>query len=308
MEGVVLSRSQKMSMFLLLALIVISCEDATVDHAADLVGVYTVETALVNSITTYYSDKPMEEAWIIDISRESLVFYVNTSNHCDTSYEASLKDISKITDTTIRFEDGNLWEYELTGENVLLMHDADILTLKAYADSFPPVPWTDPSQLENDDYEPDNSLATATRISAASAEQTHFSAECDDADYYIFEALAGTSYIISAKKGVGTSVDLTISLYNLSGDSVAYNDDKTSTNVDPELDWTCPVTGDYYFVVKKYWDYLDPGNSLDDEKGSYTVQIEVTKGLAPGGSDLQAVKSRNYRAAYSPVRIFLQSE
>lgn len=288
----------------ILVLVFVSCEDATIDYAADIVGLYTVETALISGTSTNYSQLPSEEAWIIDISQESLLSYENDVNQCDTTYSMDIKAISKVTDTTIVFEDETSFEYSISNDQLLLYEGNDILTLESYTSEFPPASWVDPTQLENDEYEPDSSVALATRISAASALQTHYSAVCDDADFYIFEALSGTSYIIEVNTGSTSDVDLTISLYNLAGDSVAYNDDKTSTKVDPYLEWTCDATGDYYFVVKKYWDYLDPGNSLDDEQGEYTIGIEVTKGLAKEAPGLDRTKlppqilSRMQRGAF----------
>jgi len=275
---------------LLPALLFVSCEDVVIDYASDIVGIYFVETSVINGTATNYSQLPSEEAWIIDISKESLLSYENDVNQCDTTYSMGIKAISKVTDTTIVFEDETSYEYSIGDDQLLLYDGDDILTLESYTSEFPPVSWVDPTQLENDDYEPDSSVALATRISAASAVQTHYSAVCDDVDFYIFEALSGTSYIIEVNTGSTSNVDLTISLYNLAGDSIAYNDDKSSTKIDPYLEWTCEVTGDYYFVVKKYWDYLDPGNSLDDEHGEYSISIDVTKGLTKEAPSIVLVK------------------
>jgi len=264
---------------LFLGLITVACEDATIDYASDIVGVYIVETATIDGGYTDYSDLPIEEAWIIDITSASLLSYENDVNLCDSTFEIDARVIDSITDTAIIFTDDTRLYYVVEDGQLLLLNNDDIITLVDYDLVFPPLSWTDPALLTNDLYEPDSSLSLSTRLSAAGVIQTHYSAVCDDEDYFIFEALDSTKYIIEASAVGNTDIDLTLSLYSFSGDLVDYNDDQTTSNVDPKLEWICPGTGDYYFVVKKYWDYLDPGNSLDDEKGSYTVSVDVTKNL-----------------------------
>ena len=258
----------------------LSCEDATIDSASDIVGDYIVETATIDGINTNYSILPLEEAWIIDITQDNLLSYENEVNLCDSTFNLEARVIDSVTDTSIIFEDDTRLYYNISDDQLTLINNNDVITLVKYGSVFPPPSWTDPSQLTNDIYEPDDNLSQATRISAAGAIQRHYSAVCDDDDYFIFEALGGTSYVIEAEAETGSDIDLTISLYSESGIAVGYNDDQTTTNVDPLLEWTCPDSvdhGDYYFVIKKYWDYLDPGNSLDDEKGVYNVSVDVTK-------------------------------
>ena len=258
----------------------LSCEDATIDYASDIVGDYKVETTTIDGIYTDYSILPLELAWIIQISKDNLVYFLNDLNQCDTSYLTPYaREIKSISDSTIIFSDNTSMTYTIRTGGLTLTMDGDIINAANYDGSFPPAVWTDPTLLTNDAYEPDGSLSQATMISAAGAVQTHYSAVCDDDDYYIFEALIGTRYIIEAEAEAGSDIDLTISLYSLSGDRLAYSDDQSTSNVDPKVVWTCPDSADYYFVVKKYWDYLDPGNSLDDERGAYTVSVDVTKAL-----------------------------
>ncbi len=255
-----------------------ACEDATVDYSSDIVGIYVVETAIVDGINTDYTSLPIEEAWIIDITSDNLLSYVNEVNLCDTSYILDTRVIDGVTDTSIVFTDNTVIYYSINDDKLSLISNDDLIVLTSYGSDFPPPAWTAPFFLTNDIYEPDSSLNLATRISAAGAVQTHYSAVCDDEDYFIFEALGGTIYIIEAEAAIGTDIDLTLSLY--SSDSLeAYNDDQSTSDRDPKLEWFCPNTGDYYFIIKKYWDYLDPGNSLDDEKGEYTISVDVTKGL-----------------------------
>jgi len=283
----------KISGLMLSVLLLMACEDATVDYASDIVGMYQVNSADIEGVETSYQDVPEEELWIIEITSDNFISYQNEINFCDTTYGLETTGIESITDTTIVLSDETSIEYTLYESELILSFNGNSMTLAAYDASFPPLSWIDPSHLYNDAYEPDNSLSLATRISAAGGVQLHYSAVCDDEDFFIFEALAGTRYIIEAEaQTVGlTSLDLTLFLYSLSGDSVAYNDDQTGTNEDPRIIWTCEASGDYYFVVKKYWDYLDPGNSLDDEKGEYEVSVDVTKGLF-GPSVVQVVKQR----------------
>ncbi|NQT61802.1 MAG: hypothetical protein HQ556_02485 [Candidatus Marinimicrobia bacterium] len=261
-----------------LGLVIVACEDATIDYTSDIAGVYIVESATVDGVNTNYSTLPIEEAWIIDITADNLLSYVNDINLCDSTFNLDARVIDMVTDTSIVFTDDSDLYYSVEEGKLTLFNDDDVIVLVGYGYDFPPPSWSDPQFLTNDIYEPDSSLSLATRISAAGAVQIHYSAVCDDEDFYIFEALGGTTYIIEASAAAGTGIDLTLSLY--SSDSLeAFNDDQTTSNVDPKLVWPCLVSGDYYFIIKKYWDYLDPGNSEDDKKGAYTVSVDVTKGL-----------------------------
>ena len=257
----------------------VTCEDATIDYTSDIVGVYIVETALVDGVNTSYSTLPIEEAWIIDITSDNLLSYMNDINLCDSTFEMDARIIDTVTDTSIIFTDDTNLYYSVSGDQLTLSKSDDVIVLVGYGSNFPPASWTNPRYLTNDIYEPDSSVNLATRISAAGTIQTHYSAVCDDNDFFIFEALDSTIYIIEAEAAPGTDIDLTLSLFSGQG-LIAYNDDQVpTTNVDPKIEWTCPSTGDYYFVVKKYWDYLDPDDSSDDEKGAYDISVDVTKGL-----------------------------
>ncbi|MBT4034942.1 MAG: hypothetical protein HOB84_14325 [Candidatus Marinimicrobia bacterium] len=268
-----------------LGLVMVACEDATIDYSSDILGIYIVENTTVDGIYTDYSTLPIEEAWIIDITADNLLSYVNDANLCDSTFSLDARVIDMVTDTSIVFTDNTYLDYSNNNEQLTLYNDDDVMVLAGFEYDFPPPAWTDPLFLTNDEYEPDSSLSLASRISAAGAFQTHYSAVCDDDDFFIFDALGGTVYIIEAEAAIGTDIDLTLSLY--STDSlIAYNDDQASTNVDPKLVWTCLDSGDYYFIVKKYWDYLDPGNSLDDEKGAYTISVDVTKGLLQASPEI----------------------
>lgn len=297
----------KINSLVLSVILLTACEDATIDYASDVAGMYKVIAASIDGIETSYVDVPDEELWIIDITSDDFLSYQNEVNFCDSTYGIEMTEIESITDTTIVLTDETTIEYEFYESNLLISLNGNSMTLAVFDASFPPLAWTDPSHLYNDDYEPDSSLSLATRISAASAIQHHYSAVCDDEDFFIFEAIEGTTYVIEAKaQTIGTiSLDLTLSLYSISGDSVAYDDDQTTTNEDPKIIWNCGETGDYYFVVKKYWDYLDPGNSLDDEKGDYTIRVDVTKGLLKP-SEIQVDKQQLSLSPGQLPKLFLR--
>jgi len=267
------------SCFLFLVLLMVSCEDAVIDYASDIVGAYIVETANIDGGYTDYSILPLEQALIIDIGSSDFLSYTNAINLCDSSYIIDTLEIDSFTDTAIVFRDDTRLYYSIEDEQLILWNGDDMMTLVEYTTSFPPASWRDPALLTNDTYEPDSSISLASRISAAGAVQSHYSAVCDDEDYFIFEALDSTTYVIEVNAVGSTGLDLTISLYFGQGDLVDFNDDQSTTDVDPKLEWTCEGTGEYYFIVKKYWDYLDPGNSEDDKRGAYTVQVDVTKDL-----------------------------
>lgn len=274
-----LNQRGKWIIVLLLAWIFLACEEETTDYAADLIGNYIVESETISGTYTAYTSSPPEESRLIDITREFFISYKNDENHCDTTYQVETWEIDSFSDTSIFLADGSRLYYALESGVLTLYDDDDIINLIEYDGEFPPPAWNNLDHLENDSSEPDGSFATATRIAAAGTSREHFMGVCDDQDYFIFEALAGTIYILEAVSLTNNDMDLTLTLFTSAGDTAGFNDDQTEGNMDPELEWMCPDSGDYYFGIQKYWDYLDPGNSLDDEKGAYTVTVDVTKAL-----------------------------
>lgn len=75
-----LNQLLKIGCLFCLGIVLMTCEDATIDYTSDIAGEYIVETAFIDGITTDYSSLPLEDAWIIDINDESFISYENDIN------------------------------------------------------------------------------------------------------------------------------------------------------------------------------------------------------------------------------------
>ncbi len=275
-----LKTSINSALWVVLCFLLVSCEEEAPDYTTELIGSYIVDYSIIDGSSTDYSAMPLEETRFVVISSSSFTEYANFENLCDTNSVTQAKVITDVTDTLIYFDDGTHRFYALSDDGLILTYEDDQYTLSYYSGTIPPTVWGDPSLLTNDVYEPDNSFVEATSISAAGSSQEHYQAVCDDEDYFKFDALGGTIYIIDVSAKGSPELDLTLTLFTAEGDTVAFNDDRDSNDLDPELEWLCDEDGEYYFVVKKYWDYLNPGDSTDDAPGTYTATVDVTKELS----------------------------
>ena len=87
----------------------------------------------------------------------------------------------------------------------------------------------------------------------------------DDSDFFGFSALAGTTYTIEVI--LDTHSDTELILYDSRG-NLLDDDDDGGGDGGSLLEWTAPITGDYYVEVRSF------DRSLD--AGSYTLYLEIT--------------------------------
>jgi len=128
------------------------------------------------------------------------------------------------------------------------------------ARSSPPVTTT-LSVVAADDH--GNNAATATAVNVGGSVAGTINPGTD-ADWFKFQAVAGTSYTFSVQ--LGTLRDSVLSLYDRNGATrLAYNDDYGGA-LASRIDWTAPASGTYYLAVAGY------GNS---NTGAYTLNVQA---------------------------------
>ena len=260
----------KMMGLIPLAVMMLSCEEEVPDYAADIINTYIVESMVSGGATYDFTNLALEEAFFVKITRDEVIFYENSDDPCDDDYEIETNEIEGVTETAILYADDTQDDYSLENGNLRIEDGADVIILAEYTSQVPPAVWTDPSLLTNDTYEPDDSFTFATAIAAGGTVQNHYLAECGDQDFFVFSAIAGTRYFIGTTTPGEPILDLELTLYSGTNNELDYSDDYNYPNLNPGLDWTCPTSGDYYFVIDGFW---------DDEVGAYSVYVTITTGL-----------------------------
>jgi hypothetical protein len=92
---------------------------------------------------------------------------------------------------------------------------------------------------KSDKYEPDDSISMATEITTDGVVQTHTLSYPGDVDWYKFNAVAGTSYLLQTNGSLEKLVYL-----NINDNSLL-----KPYNSCPNIIWTCLTTGMYFFKV-----------------------------------------------------------
>ena len=246
------------------------CEEEAEDYAADIINTYIVESIEYMGETFDLSGLPLEDAMLLKITRDEAITYENDEDHCEDTYTTDSDEIDGVTATIISFTDGSEIEYSIVDDKLRVVDGGDVIMFATYSGAVPPAPWTDPTLLTNDTYEPDNELSTATTIAAGGTVQNHYMGECGDQDYFMFSAISGRNYIMETSSVLDEYLDLTLALYSGNGTFLA-SDDDSGTNYHPSLYWTCEVSGDYYFVVEGFW---------SDDIGNYSVSVVESSLLA----------------------------
>ncbi len=263
----------------------LGCEEEVPDYAADIVGKYIVESVYSSfwDETIDLTSLPLEDALIVEITRGELRTYENDENRCQNTYSTETDAIDGVSETSILFTDDTELAYSMVGSKLRIEDDGDIMMLATYSGDIPPASWTDPTLLTNDTYEPNNVITMATAIAAGGTTQNHYLGNCEDKDYFIFSAVSGTSYKIATSTPEGSNLDLTLTLSSGAGVELGYNDDYAFPDLNPGLDWTCEVSGDYYFLIDGFW---------DDEAGNYSVSVNISTTLQRTSSAPEEKKHR----------------
>lgn len=101
-----------------------------------------------------------------------------------------------------------------------------------------------------DSFEPDDSMESARTITADGSLHQHNICPAGDEDWTVFNATAGTSYVISTTT-LGPDADTEIELYDPAGNLLARNDDH-SPGVNSLLVYTAAVSGPHYIKTHHF--------------------------------------------------------
>ncbi len=100
-----------------------------------------------------------------------------------------------------------------------------------------------------DEYEPDNTLATARQIIVGGSAQSHNFHVSGDQDWVYFDASRSVEYTITTSD-LGTRADTVLELYDGSGTLLAYNDDYSGWA--SRIVWQANADGRFYVKVRQY--------------------------------------------------------
>lgn len=228
----------------------------------------------------YYS------AGIISITEDNLISYGNEpGEEYETEYYTYEVDGDnfvmfwegeEVNSMLQYFEDNMLvfeWEYE--------EDDVDYIEkyyFSPYNGDIPPEIWV--TELQNDNYEPDDSYQDATLIDVGGTGQNHI-ITANDEDWFEFQATEGNTYLIV----ITGNMDNVLTLYDTDGISDIAQDDDNDEDIDVGYDvesvivWDCDISGDYYFRITGYYD------EEDVEEGFYTTFVSLT--------DLKSIQSKD---------------
>jgi len=101
-----------------------------------------------------------------------------------------------------------------------------------------------------DSYESDDSAETATPMSQGQM-QTHNTDAPGDEDWVSFVAEAGEEYRFWTLN-LGPAADTYLFLYDVDGTTLLAENDDFGGSLASQIEWTAPVTGTYYLLVK-HW-------------------------------------------------------
>jgi hypothetical protein len=124
---------------------------------------------------------------------------------------------------------------------------------------------SEPVPLDEDEYEPDDTLEQANEILLGTP-QMHGLHHPADRDWVSFEAVEGKTYVIETS-GLGGGMDTLISLYDEKGEKLAENDDGGSESRASRITWSAESSGTLYVAIEDYYGYeVTP-------ETSYTISV-----------------------------------
>ncbi|WP_026370382.1 PPC domain-containing protein [Kallotenue papyrolyticum] len=133
-----------------------------------------------------------------------------------------------------------------------------------------PGPTPTPGPLCLDSFEPDNQPAQAKEL-RPDQPQTRAICPRGDEDWLVFGGVAGKVYTIDVT-AMSNGLDLTLSLYDATGNLLAFNNDFPRNNnpydIRPRIQsWRAPANGNYYIKVRD-----DAGRG--DRNLTYTIELQ----------------------------------
>ncbi len=111
---------------------------------------------------------------------------------------------------------------------------------------------SEPVAFEEDEYEPDDTIAQAKQI-LLDVPQNHTIHVQGDHDWIYFQAEEEITYVIETSD-LGTDIDTVIYLYNEDGEELAQNDDGGEESLASRITWSVDSTGILYVMIQSYSD------------------------------------------------------
>lgn len=128
---------------------------------------------------------------------------------------------------------------------------------------------SEPVIFDEDEYEPDDTMAQANEI-LLDVPQTHNIHILRDHDWVFFQAEDGVSYNIETSN-LGSELDTIIYLYDATGEELAQDDDGGEESLASRIIWAADSTGALYVMIRDYW-----GNRIESEM-QYNISVaEIT--------------------------------
>ena len=134
-----------------------------------------------------------------------------------------------------------------------------------------------------------DSIQSATFISAGITSGAIDPA--DDSDFFGFSAEAGATYTIEVF--LETHPDTMLVLYDSQGNFLEENDDGDGMDGGSRLEWTAPVSGDYYLEVFSYY--------WESDTGSYTLSLSEYIAPDEHGDSIQSATSISAGLTYGAI-------
>ncbi len=129
---------------------------------------------------------------------------------------------------------------------------------------------SEPVAFEEDEYEPDDTMAQAKEI-MLDVRQTHTIHVQGDHDWVYFQAEEEITYVIETSD-LGAEMDTVIYLYSEDGEELAQNDDGGEESLASRITWSVDSTGILYVMIQSY--------SNDGASPNMHYSISVSEGLA----------------------------
>jgi hypothetical protein len=120
--------------------------------------------------------------------------------------------------------------------------------------------------MQAGEVEPNNTSAQANAVTVG-AEALSGSLSNNDADWYSFTATNGVAYRLRTYG----ATDTYMRIYATNG-STLLDEEDDDTDVNPNIVWTAPSTGTYYFSVRGF---------SDSQSGTYAVDVQLANSLLP---------------------------
>ena len=133
--------------------------------------------------------------------------------------------------------------------------------------------------LLSDNYEPDDDPSFAQNIYKDGTEQFHIFSSNADKDWVKFLGFEGATYTIETS-GLSADCDTKISLFDSDATTLIDSNDDYGLGLESRIEWTCPITGEYYLMVEQ--STLAKNRDGSDDPWLFYYDLSLTSVNDPG--------------------------